>query len=75
MLLYLVDKHWKGEQSLHHNNNNFLCRTVFGFGGMLKSDNGNLKIIKELSLFLFWTPAQAFHILSMMEGGYFWSGG
>lgn len=62
-----MDKHWKGEQSLYHNNN-FLYKTVFGFGGMLKSDNGNLKIIKELSLFLLWTPAQAVHILSMMEG-------
>lgn len=66
MLLNLVDKHWKGEQSLHHNN--FLCKTVFGFGGMLKLDNRNLKIIKELSLFLLWAPAQAVHILSMMEG-------
>lgn len=62
-----MDKHWKGEQSLYHNNN-FLCKTLFGFGGMLKSDNRNMKIIKELSLFLLWTPAQAVHILSMMEG-------
>lgn len=65
MLLNLVDKHWKGEQSLHHNNN-FLCKTVFGFGAMLKSE-GNLKIIKELSSFHLWAPAQAVHILSMME--------
>lgn len=57
-----------GRESNRYHNNNFLCKTVFGFGGMLKSDNGNLKIIKELSLFLLWTPAQAVHILSMMEG-------
>ena len=30
MLLNLVDKHWKGERSLHQNNN-FLCEFELGF--------------------------------------------
>lgn len=65
MLLNLVDKHWTGEQSLHHNNN-FLCEFGLWFVECLiwlqePKDNECLLIILFLAL------AQAVQILSMME--------
>uniref|UniRef100_A0A3B3DYF8 Centrosomal protein 72 n=1 Tax=Oryzias melastigma TaxID=30732 RepID=A0A3B3DYF8_ORYME len=60
MLLNLVDKHWRGERSLHHNNN-FLCELALG------NVVSNYKTLSRCTSSLFLTPAQAVQILSMME--------
>lgn len=50
MLLNLVDKHWTGERSLHHNNN-FLCELEFGLGNLI-SDYRTLSLIMNLFLII-----------------------
>lgn len=67
MLLNLVDKHWTGERSLHHNNN-FVCG--FGFRGSHICLHES-EIINPFSPFLLLALAHAVQILSMMENDIF----